>query len=434
MNLLIYSNSVSQRLHYILKFIFQEVIPCSYELTMDWNFFVEADAPKINYSYKACENSFQIVPHAILFEEDIHKQQVDCFQWQGLTAFFRTANQDLPFDIFAASFYLISRYEEYYPTELDEFYRFPHIQSLAYQQDFLNLPLVDLWADELKKNLQLRFPKLIFNQNNFRFTPTYDIDIAYSYRGKGFQRNIGGAIKDFIQLHWAALVKRFAVLAQLSKDPFDSYAFLDNIHQEFELEPIYFFLMGKGGKLDKNLPPHAPLMSKLIAETVKKYAIGIHPSYHSHDDTAELKSEIEQLSHISSNPVTKSRQHYIRFILPNTYQQLISLGIFEDYSMGYGSINGFRASTSNSFQWFDLSKNEPTNLRVYPFCFMECNSFYEQKQSVAITRNELQHYIAQVKKVNGHLITIWHNFSLGTDPLWHSWQSLYREQLAMIKA
>jgi len=102
--------------------------------------------------------------------------------------------------------------------------------------------------------------------------------------------------------------------------------------------------------------------------------------------------------------------------------------------MGYGSINGFRASTSNSFQWFDLSKNEPTNFRVYPFCFMECNSFYEQKQSVAITRNELQHYIAQVKKVNGHLITIWHNFSLGTDPLWHSWQSLYREQLAMIKA
>ena len=78
---------------------------------------------------------------------------------------------------------------------------------------------------------------------------------------------------------------------------------------------------------------------------------------------------------IIDRKVVHSRQHYIRFSLPDTYRQLINHGILNEFSMGYGSINGFRASIASPFYWYDLSREEKTPLLVYPFCFMDANAF-----------------------------------------------------------
>jgi len=139
-----------------------------------------------------------------------------------------------------------------------------------------------------------------------------------------------------------------------------------------------------------------------------------------------LKDEIAKI------PTGKSRQHYIRFQLPHTFRNLLELGIKEEYSMGYGSINGFRAGTSFSFLWFDLEKNETTDLRLFPFCFMECNSFFEQQYSAMQAAVELNRYLENVRQVDGQLISIWHNFSLGSDQLWKGWRSAYEQFLAKL--
>ena len=80
------------------------------------------------------------------------------------------------------------------------------------------------------------------------------------------------------------------------------------------------------------------------------------------------------------------------------------------------SINGFRASVASPFFWYDLEKEEQTDLLLHPFCYMEANSFYEQKVSSQEALEEMLHYLNEVKKVNGTLITLWHNTFLGTDP------------------
>ena len=95
--------------------------------------------------------------------------------------------------------------------------------------------------------------------------------------------------------------------------------------------------------------------------------------------------------------------------------------------MGYGSINGFRASAASSFYWYDLEKEEQTTLRIHPFCFMEANSFYEQKQSAQETYNELIHYYTQCKAVNGTMITIWHNNFLGSAKQFREWREVYEK-------
>ena len=417
---IIYAAFTSNRLTYVLDFIFNEVLGVEYILTNAETEYLSSPYFRINYSHKNLISDLHIGSSGLLYETEIVEKEIYCTKWNELPIFFQTQESEIPFDFFSAVFYLLSRYEEYLPHELDSYFRFPHVQSIAFQNNFLNLPLIDLWIEALKKTMFLKNQSVQFKENKFQILPTYDIDIAYSFKGKGFGRNIAGTLKDILKFNFKNISLRLNVLFANHKDPYDSFDFLDEIHEQFSLKPIYFFLLSEGSQYDKNIDCHSTLMKELISTIQSKYEIGIHPSWKSHE-----RYEVLQKETILLNKVTKSRQHYIRFALPETYRNLVNVGITDDYSMGYGSINGFRASTSRSFNWFDVEKNEVSHLRLHPFCFMECNSFFEQKYTAEKASEELLHYVKVIKEVNGNLITIWHNFSLGTDPLWKGWKEMY---------
>jgi hypothetical protein len=151
----------------------------------------------------------------------------------------------------------------------------------------------------------------------------------------------------------------------------------------------------------------------------------MHPSWQSGDGDNILKEEIEWMEYISGQKITRSRQHYIRFTMPLTYRRLLQYGITQDFSMGYGSINGFRASVASSFYWYDLEKEEKTILRIFPFCFMDANAYYEQHYIAAQAVTELMQYYHRIRKVNGLMVTIWHNSILGSDIRFVGWKEAY---------
>jgi hypothetical protein len=424
---LIYSHIISPRLQYICSFIFKELMGNDFAVTTDAIEFEKYDGAKINYSNDEIPNSkFKISNSGLLFETNVKEQSIECFAVNGYKAFFKTDNSDFPFDIFAASFYLLSRYEEYLPHEKDMYGRYAHENSLAFKERFLDLPLINIWIKDFAFKLKEKFSICNFQFSAFNFIPTYDIDIAYSYKYKQLKRNIGGAVKSLFTGGFTRFMERNAVLLGTKKDPFDTFEWLDNLHQQNDLKPIYFFLVAEKNYLyDKNILPSTKAMQDLIQCHAQKYSIGIHPSWQSGDDIDLLKNEINYLKNISGKEVTQSRQHYIRFNLPDGYRRLIRVGIKDDYSMGYGSINGFRASVASSFYWYDLKMDERTTLRIHPFCFMEANSFYEQHFSADETYNEMMHYYNVCKEVNGTFISLWHNHILGSDKLYEGWAEVY---------
>ncbi len=222
--------------------------------------------------------------------------------------------------------------------------------------------------------------------------------------------------------------ERLKVLRAKKEDPYDAYEWMDKLHAQNNLHPIYFFhVAAKKGKYDKNIFPSHPAMQQLIQQHAEKYSIGIHPSWASGDDEGLLAEEIKTLESISAKKITFSRQHYIRFTLPHTFRKLVAAGITDDYSMGYGSINGFRASVASPFYWYDLKKEQQTNLLLHPFCFMEANSFFEQKYLPQRAYEEMMYYCNTVKAVNGTMITIWHNSFLGNHKLFAGWRDVYGE-------
>ncbi|MEJ7609755.1 MAG: hypothetical protein WKF88_01110 [Ferruginibacter sp.] len=187
--LLIYSENTTARLQYTCKFIFEEILKMPFSITTDLQSFAKDIGAKINYSYAELPGSYNIRPHLLLFEKGITLQNIEQTRQGAQTVLFKNEKGDHPFDIFSAIFYLLTRYEEYLPHEKDRFGRYAHENSVAYKNGFLNIPLVNVWIRDLAKKLVQQFPEMPVATTDFRFVPTYDIDMAWSYKEKGFLRN-----------------------------------------------------------------------------------------------------------------------------------------------------------------------------------------------------------------------------------------------------
>lgn len=360
---------------------------------------------KINYSEADIENALNIRAHSILFDHGIRDYHLDVnSNPQFYKLFFKTNNAQLPFDMLGAAFWLLSRYEEYLPHKTDNFNRFHYKSSLAYQYDFINIPLVNLWLEEFKKILTKKFPTLQFKQREYNFITTVDIDNAFKYKYKGFVRTMAGIISDH---SFKKLKERFSIILGRDKDPFDCYDFLINTHKKNNVKAMYFFLLGDYGVNDKNHSASDLRFQSLIKHLADYSMVGIHPSYGTTDDLQQLKVEISRLGNITHKLITKSRQHFSMLKFPKTYQELLQAGIYADYSMGYTNHNGFRASYCFPYKWYSLDIESSSTLTIHPFCISE-NTLLSEQNGKSLLERSLP-LINEVKKYGGEMISIFHN-------------------------
>ena len=432
--MIIYSHTLTPRLQYVVDFLSQYYSIPIRLICDEEKYLANPDPHRINYSYhRLGDNEVWIHSHVLLFESTIRPVKIECFDHHSYKAFFR-AEGDTGFDLFAAIFYLVTRYEEYLPHQKDAYGRYAHQNSLAFKEGFLHLPLVNIWLEDFKLLLQERFAGLQLPKPAFQLQTTYDIDIAWSYKNKGFKRNAGAIAKLFISGKWRTMLQRIRVIRGKWQDPFDAYEWMDQLHQQNKLEPIYFFLVAEQrGRFDKNIDLKNLAFQSLVKSIAATYKVAVHPSWASGDHPQLIKKEKTWLERVSDQQIRSSRQHYIRFTLPATYRQLLNAEITDDYSMGYGSINGFRASVATSFFWYDLKNDVKSPLRIHPFCFMDANAYYEEKKTAAEALNEMLQYQEIVRSVGGTMTMIWHNSFLGIDPEFEGWRETYEQFMNVMR-
>ena len=216
------------------------------------------------------------------------------------------------------------------------------------------------------------------------------------------------------------------VLFDFKKDPFDNFDIQDKIHDKFNIHPIYFVLLGDYGKYDKNISHKYFSFKKLIQKLSSKYTVGLHPSFKSNNIINMSKIELSRGNDILNKKINISRQHYLKILFPVTYRNLISLGMQADYSLGYASLSGFRASICTPFKFYDLEKEEATELVIYPFQIMDAT--YKYYNSETGFMSNMKNYIDWTKKYNGIFISIFHNDSFAKS----EWQDNYVNMLKYI--
>lgn len=404
--LIIYAEKVSPRLTYVLDFIFKAKGQ-NYQITT-LNDIPNSD---LAYSKTKSKTKLNIEPSGLLHENNINKK------WQISFTNNEWLINDLKDDL-SIIFYFLSRYEEYTDKTRDEYGRYTANQSILFKNNQLHQPWCDILVKQIWEKLGLDYQPIV---NNFTTILTYDIDIAWAYKYKPLWRTIANVGKNIFNP--TALKERQKVVLGKAKDPYDSYAAIKKAAKKHPT--MLFFLLGNYGTLDKNHHWKNNKLQALIQSFKGIAEAGIHPSFNSFLKTEKVKEECNRLANITGEPTKFSRQHYLRFNLPESYQLLLKANIQNDFSMGYAEFYGFRAGTSFSFPFFDLSVNKCTALQITPFTFMDGTL----REYLNLTPNEAIEVITELKKavsdVGGQFIPLWHNHSISNQKEWEGWQAVF---------
>lgn len=416
--MILYATHISERLRYIVQTLFGDACVITDSVTV----YQQTLGFHINYSDEIFAiDGCRIQPHGLLNEKGIGAQNIHLTSWMDLPVFFPTAGQ-IPFDIFAAGFYLISRYEEYLPFEADTLGRFPHTASLASRAGFLQRPLINEWLLQWKR----LFPDLQLQQTAFQFQPTYDVDIAYAYKGKPLSVQLINITKSLIRADWDAVSKQWLVWKGKEQDPFDQKDWFSSLHHP-QWQPLYFLLASKQrSALDKQVDRNAQAD---YLQDIDANQLGLHSSFQAFYAEDVWIEEVAFLSIQLNSPIQQNRQHYILVSLPKTYQQLIDLGIDKDYSMGYSKANGFRASYAQPFYWYDVSKERITSLKLFPFVCMDSTCIFQLQLSPVETMHEYHYYLQKVQQVQGYFASVIHPHLCISSPFFEGYRQAYAKLL-----
>lgn len=431
MKMLILVTKVTNRLQYIFDLLLEELLGIDVELTTDSDAFVSYNGYKLHYgNAPLADEVFQRSAH-LLFERDVRTQELRPFDFGDVKAIFPIYHTDslLPFDVFSASFFLVSRYEEYLPHVKDHYGRYMANDTFMYSVGMLQKPLVNIWAMALGDALQQKMPGLTLKKRSFKFVPTYDIDAAWAYKNKGLFRTLGGYAKNLLQGDFAEIRRRNRVLMGKTTDPFDTFELQFELQKKYKLNPVYFVLCGNYDTHDKNISIRNTPFQNLIKRLGDYADVGIHPSFSSYLDDMKLKKEKESLENVLNSTVTKSRQHFLKMNLPQSYQKLVEMDITDDYTMGFASQPGFRAGIADTFSFYDLDMDADMHLRVHPFALMDGTMRDYLDLDVEQSFEVASQLIDEVKKVNGTFVLLWHNETLSDEKRWKGWLQLYRRIL-----
>lgn len=419
--MLLYSPQISDRLRFVCQFIEEHFLSDVVVLTDNVAEFANEKGFKINYSNQNIPDCEQIMPEGLLSEENIRSLDEDPYSC--------SSEEFLEKDIFACTFHSLSRYEEHQIKKRDEHGRF-HFDFLSEpKQKMISRPFIDqLIISELRK-FEKKNSQPLLSKRTPLATCTFDIDVAYAYKGRKAIRTIGSVVKNIVQQRADKNVERKKVMRGEIIDPFDTYELQKILLKKHNVDSRYFFLIGQGSKYDLGIDASSEVFSQLVKSVAENSTIGIHPSYHSFYRPEEIQREKQRLESILGEKVTCSRQHYLKFDLPVTYRNLIEAGIRNDFSMGYSNGAFFRAGTSFPFFFFDLESNKASKLRIFPLQWMDSIFIYNSALNWNDAENRLFEMIDQVIGVGGHFICNWHNNHLQNNEEFRPWRDLFQKMI-----
>ncbi len=427
--ILIYTPAKTGRVRYVFRLVFEDILKVPYELTNDQEEFLKADQPRFIYGDKAFSDELFFKSSGMLFKKGVESIDPEPVEFEGIKAFFPVYGEHavLPFDVFSAIFYLVTRYEEYLPFVKDLHGRFTAHLSTSAKMHILSKPVVNIWAARIREILTEKYPSLVFPKRKYKFIPTYDIDSAFAYKQKGLVRTIGGYALSLRDLRWSDIAQRTRVLTGREKDPFDTFDLQIAYQKKYKLKPIYFFLFAHYGQYDKNINTRNSKFRFLVKSIGDYASVGVHSSYYTNEHPEMIAKEIRNLKTVLNKDIACNRQHFLRIVLPTTYRNLIENDITADYSMGYAALPGFRAGICSSYNFYDLDLEVETKLRIHPFAVMDgtLNDYMGLTPTDAI--EHIKALIDEVKKVDGTFISLWHNESLSDQKRWKGWKNVYEQ-------
>ena len=405
--LLIYTQKITPRIIYIFKHICTHILGLEIRFTNTIEEFMAHSGMKFSYGEKRLDNEFFIKNTDLLLEQGLGDFEIKIQEWEESKCFFAVSEKsDLPFDIFAAAFYLLSRYEEYMPHLKDNFGRFPASESLAFKEGFSKNPVVDIWAYKFKKTLLDSFPEIEIKKRKFEAISIISVSRVSNFKNKGLLRTVVGAAMDLGQFKISRISDRIKVLLRLQKDPYNVFDDLIGFIKKYKVKMVFMFQLSDFNAYDRNIS-HNRLNYISIIKYVADYSlVGLKLGYYAIKELDVLKIEKKRFENIIHAPLKNVLNSKYNLMLPEHYGNLNELEITNDYSMGYPEWTGFRAGTCTSYLFYDINLEITTPLKIHPYVF---HSQVSHLQTPEETQSELAAILKEIKMVQGTFRAIFKN-------------------------
>ncbi|HAV55351.1 MAG TPA: hypothetical protein DCX41_10550, partial [Aequorivita sp.] len=361
--LLIYAQKSTPRISYIFKHICLRILGIEVAFTSEIEEFIAHVGPKISYGKKPLGNELFFQSYGLLEQQGLEAIDVSVKKWGDTFGFFSVSNNSaLPFDIFASSFFMITRYEEYLPHVKDEVGRFMASESLAFKHGFLQQPIVDIWAHLFKAKLLETFPEIKFPEKKITIHPVIVASQPYAYKQKGVFRSVIGYLDSFFHGKFRNILNRTQVILGLKRDPLDTFKWLINKATRRNFNLTVFFLLGNALSFNESMNTHRQKFKMLIKFVADYKEVGLIFSFGALSNYEILKTEKRRMEEITNRALSSSMNSEFLVNLPDIYRHLVELEVKRDFTMVFWDTVGFRAGTCTPFLFYDLDYEIKTPL------------------------------------------------------------------------
>ena len=382
------------------------------------------------------------VPSGVRYSEHLFSPGTDIPVIFG-DAEFGVEKNEIPcgLDIFSSAFFMLTRWEEYANRSRDAHGRFPAPESLACREGFLHRAVVNEYVEMLWNMLSYLRCGQERKKRTFRIFATHDVDAPFFYASKNLQlalRQIGGdllkrkkpgmAFDNFIG--WSK-----AINSQAKNDPFNTFDYIMDISEQAGLKSTFLFITDRGHPAyDGDYDIRHKFLRRLMRDiNGRGHDIGLHLSYGSFNNAGRTKKEFDILKTICeeegiSQDTWTSRQHFLRWETPTTFNNLELAKMDYDSTLSYADVAGFRCGVCYEYPAFNILTRQRLNLREKPLLLMECTVMDKQYMDLG-TGEKAFSVMKSIKdtcrRFNGDFTVLWHN----TRFVDHQERQLYNQML-----
>ncbi|WP_246944224.1 polysaccharide deacetylase family protein [Bacillus pinisoli] len=335
-------------------------------------------------------------------------------------------------DLFASSFFMLTRWEEYVNKNRDSFDRFPAKESLANKHLFLDRPVVNEYTEMLWSMLLFLGIEQDRLERRFSIIPTHDVDHIRLWDSPiDVLRTMVGdlTIRRNVNLALSRPKQYLNIKNNHEKDPFDTFDDIMDQSEALGIQSRFFFMNGGVTKFDRKYKLKDRHVQNVIQRIKRRnHIIGFHPSFNTYTNPELWKQEKEGLEEVLGLPVKEGRQHYLRFQVPLTWEIWEKNNMTVDMTMGYAEKEGFRAGTCYEYRVFDILKRRTLDVTEFPLIVMESTFFYQDDVRPEEMIKRINYLKQKVKKYNGNFVILWHNSNFNHG-IWKDIKHVYKEVL-----
>jgi len=258
----------------------------------------------------------------------------------------------------------------------------------------------------------------------FAICLTHDVDDIYP----PFTHQVLAALTNLKNFAWSSLKEQLLWKVKgKHTSPYINFKKIMELEKKYNAKSTFYFMTATRDprRFRYNIEDIADEV-RFIAEN--GWEVGLHGGYYSFNDLQAIEAEKKRLEKTLGREVLGYRNHYLKFLVPDTWILLEKCGFKYDSTYGYPDKVGFRNGMCHPFRPYDQQSGQLLDIYELPLHIMESAMFdfvkpHQAWELIKAMLEKVEHY-------GGVLTVLWHN-NVFSCPFQADWSRLYEKILKL---